>query len=221
RIKTAGGVTWLTVPVHGSPKVPISDIRIDDTQPWRRRHWRTIEHAYRRAPGFDRVAPWLAPILLDREPFLAPLSIRFIEECCRFLGITTPLLRGGALGLEARYRSAPLSRRDATERVIFLLDTFGADTFLSGARGRTIYDAARIEAAGFRILFQDYRHPVYPQRFGPFLPYLSVVDLLMNCGAGSREILLGQRQGEGADRESNPRVRSPEGSPRENPRNPL
>jgi hypothetical protein len=31
-------------------------------------------------------------------------------------------------------------------------------------------------------VFQDYTHPTYPQLWGDFVPYLSVVDLLMNVG---------------------------------------
>ena len=30
--------------------------------------------------------------------------------------------------------------------------------------------------------FQDYQHPEYPQLFGEFIPRLSALDLLMNCG---------------------------------------
>ena len=43
--------------------------------------------------------------------------------------------------------------------------------------------------AGVTLEYQDYRHPAYPQLHPPFVPYLSAVDLLFNCGPQSLEIL--------------------------------
>ncbi len=40
--------------------------------------------------------------------------------------------------------------------------------------------------------YQHYQHPSYPQRFSAeFLPYMSVVDLLMNVGPESLKVLQG------------------------------
>jgi hypothetical protein len=38
-------------------------------------------------------------------------------------------------------------------------------------------------------VYQNYRHPVYKQLFGDFIPYLSVIDLLFNHGEESLSIL--------------------------------
>jgi hypothetical protein len=35
------------------------------------------------------------------------------------------------------------------------------------------------------IVFQDFKHPEYPQCYGPFEPNMSLVDLLFNCGPES------------------------------------
>ena len=45
------------------------------------------------------------------------------------------------------------------------------------------------ERAGVTVEWQDYRHPTYPQQHGEFVPYLSAIDLLLNCGDESRAIL--------------------------------
>ena len=46
---------------------------------------------------------------------------------------------------------------------------------------------------GIRVLRQEYRHPVYPQRWGEFVPYLSGLDLLLAHGDKALAIL---RQGD-------------------------
>jgi hypothetical protein len=44
--------------------------------------------------------------------------------------------------------------------------------------------------AGIEVVWQEFVHPVYPQQFGAFVPYLSSLDVLFNCGiAASRQLL--------------------------------
>ena len=44
---------------------------------------------------------------------------------------------------------------------------------------------------GIEITRADFRPPVYPQLWGDFIYNLSVLDLLLNCGPKSREIVVG------------------------------
>jgi hypothetical protein len=39
------------------------------------------------------------------------------------------------------------------------------------------------------VSFQDFKHPQYPQCYGPFEPNMSIVDLLFNCGQESLAII--------------------------------
>jgi len=39
------------------------------------------------------------------------------------------------------------------------------------------------------MLWQNFVHPVYPQLHGAFVPYLSALDLILNCGDDSASIL--------------------------------
>ncbi len=41
------------------------------------------------------------------------------------------------------------------------------------------------------MVFQAFNHPVYPQLYGDFIPNLSLLDLLFNCGPDSLKILEG------------------------------
>jgi len=41
------------------------------------------------------------------------------------------------------------------------------------------------------VCFQAYDHPTYPQAHGEFVPYMSVVDLLFNCGEDALSIIKG------------------------------
>ncbi len=101
------------------------------------------------------------------------------ERLAELLGIRRemPLASGWALS------DAP------TGRLVDICGRVGADTYLSGAGGQDYLDLGQFDAAGIRVAFQDFAHPAYPQRFGPFEPFMSVVDLLFNCGEESLEII--------------------------------
>jgi hypothetical protein len=66
----------------------------------------------------------------------------------------------------------------------------GATRYLSGTGARDYMAPDLFRDAGIEVLWQDFTHPVYPQLFGEFVPYLSALDALFNCGVqGARELL--------------------------------
>ena len=64
-----------------------------------------------------------------------------------------------------------------------------ADVFIFGKDGETYAKVEDFENSDIKIVFQNYKHPEYPQIHGEFIPYMSVIDLLFNCGSKSLEIL--------------------------------
>lgn len=184
RIKTPGGWQWLTVPVKVEYRnLPlIKEILIDDRASWQKKHLGTINQYYRDAPYFDQYYPELEKILRRRFRFLIDVDLELIAWLVNSLGLERRIILSSELDLPGR----------STERLIRICRHFGADSFYEGASGRDYIDEALFRDAGIRLEYQDYQHPVYPQLYGEFVPYLSTVDLLFNCGAHSLEILKGK-----------------------------
>ena len=63
----------------------------------------------------------------------------------------------------------------------------------SGKMGINYLELPKFESSGILVKFQDYKHPVYTQRFPGFEPYMGVLDLLMNHGDQSLPIILAQK----------------------------
>ena len=101
-------------------------------------------------------------------------------------------LFGGIYGLSNKeiVRSSSLDvRGDRIERLVTLCKIFKADVFYEGAAGKNYIDCKHFEEHGIRVEFQDYKHPVYNQLYGDFVPYLSVIDLLFNHGPESLSVI--------------------------------
>lgn len=178
RIKGPAGPQWITVPVgHGFGQT-IAEVEVRDTEPWRRKHHRALESNYGKAAHFVDEMPLFAGVLEQAWTHLAPLTIEIIRRLATRLGIDTDIRLGSAIE----------ARAHPTLRLVDLCRELGADAYLSGAGGDYL-EQDRFEEAGIELRFQAYEHPTYAQLHGDFEPYMSVVDLLMNCGEDSLSII--------------------------------
>jgi WbqC-like protein len=180
RIKTPDGPRWLTVPVHAPLGTPIDGVTVDAGQPWRALHRQAIGHAYAKAAHLGRHREALERFYATPWERLAPLAVASAEWLGRAVGITTPVRLASTLGVAAR---------DPSERLVALCRAVGADTYLAGRDGARYMVLDPFRAAGIRVLYQDYKHPEYPQLHGEFAPFLSGLDLLLIHGDDALAIL--------------------------------
>jgi hypothetical protein len=106
----------------------------------------------------------------------------------RSLGITKRCAKASELGVEGR----------KSELVLNICRALGASSYYSGRAGQDYLDKDSFRRAGVEIIFQSFNHPVYEQLFMKeqgFVPNLSAVDLLFNCGA-ARALALVEEAGE-------------------------
>jgi len=181
RIKTKEGKMWLAVPVlnNGESYPSISSLRIDNFQRWRERHWRALSLNYARAPFFKDYSPFFEDVYKGEWEKLVDLNICLIKYMMGALGVEKPLYLESKLGI----------RSEKTMRIIDICRALKADTYLSGIGGKDYLAEEQFNSSGIKLVYQDFRHPQYPQCHGPFIPYLSTVDLLFNCGRDSLRIL--------------------------------
>jgi hypothetical protein len=193
RVKLDRGPAWLTVPLvssgGGGQAERILDKRIDNTGRGGRHHWqhrarRTLEVHYGAAPHYARYAPDLEDVYVRRWDWLVDLDLMMLDLARRWFGITVPIVRASSLGL----------RGAKTERIVSLCEAVGAHTYLSGRGGSTGYlDLDRLARASVTTMWQEFRHPVYPQRYpgAGFASHLGFLDLLLNCGPDAGAIAFG------------------------------
>ncbi|MCD6352991.1 MAG: WbqC family protein [Proteobacteria bacterium] len=184
RIKTPDGPLWLTIPVRqkGHISQTLLETEIAEKKRWPRKHLNSLKSCYAKAPYFDRYIDDLSEILQQEWTCLVDLDIALIKYFLKELGIATPLIRSSELGISG----------EKTERLVSICKALGATTFYEGAAGKNYMEEKKFEEAGIRLEYQDYHHPTYPQLYGDFIPYLSVIDLLFNCGDESLEIIIGE-----------------------------
>ena len=180
RLKTQHGPRWLTVPVRARFGTVIRDVPVDDAQPWPRRHLATIEQAYARSPYLAHHRDALHELYGRKWTHLGALASASAEWLVRRLGVRTPVRLASELGATSS---------DPTARLVEVCRAVGGTTYLSGPDGVKYVDRATFAAAGLTVLQQRYEHPEYRQAHGPFVPFLSALDILLMHGDHALSLL--------------------------------
>jgi len=182
RVRTPQGSTWLTVPVETSGKfgqLAIDRLQIASDQPWARKHWKTIDQCYARAPYFHAHRDHLAEIY--SRPWKKFYDL--VDE------ITGYLLRAFAIDVPLVRSSSMRSDKTKSDLVLDICRRLDARLYLSGPLGRGYLDEGSFAAAGIEIVYQDYRHPVYPQLSPGFKAFMAAIDILFMLGPESGQML--------------------------------
>lgn len=184
RIKSATGPIWLTVPVlnTGRQGQKINEVQIDNRSPWARKHITAIAQNYAKAPHLKRYLPQLDALLTRHWESLVELDLAVVELICNWIGIERKIARSSCLVIGG----------EQSERLLNICKKFQADRYLSGDSAQNYLDVKLFLHEGVEVEWQCYRHPTYPQLHGEFAPYLSVLDLVMNVGEKSLDVLTGK-----------------------------
>lgn len=186
RIKAVDGPHWLSVPVHASIESKIMDVTIDQRQKWAKKHIGSIEQFYKKAPFREQYLPLLKEILSRDWEKLVDLDMVLIETMKEWLGIRTPLVRSSELAIGG----------DRNMRLLEICKHYGATRYYSGKAAECYLDGDLFKGNDIEVVFQDFQHPQYAQLHGEFVPYLSAIDLLLNCGPDSKRYLVSNDQKE-------------------------
>lgn len=182
KIKTPSGAIWLTVPVlsTGHREKKIREIEIDNSSDWRRKHWKSIYLNYKKTVYFNRYADFFENVYKKDWQYLTDLNTYMLKWFLNELRIKVVYHKASELHFEG-YKS---------DLVLDMCKKLKADLYIFGILGKEYAEQDKFINEGINLYFQDYKHPVYPQLCGEFIPYVSIIDLLFNCGDKSLDILM-------------------------------
>lgn len=182
--KNKNQVGWYTVPVRkAGVLLSLNETKIDESTFWRKKMWKRIYQNYNKASYFNDFEPFLKEWLLTEYESLASQNIKFIKYICKILNIRTHF----------EYSSDFQSNLKRSEYVIELLLDCGCDVYYC-AKGsfQYMFKGGLFPIPNVEVLFQDFQLKPYGQIGSPdrFVPYLSIVDTLMNIGKEEASILV-------------------------------
>jgi len=180
QIKVNNGSSWLKVATKKTPRnTLINQVQLANTN-WKNDNINLISHNYNKTAFYHEIMPCIEELYSFECINLIDFNLKSIDMLCNLFDISIPQIIASNLNPEGK----------SNELLINILKKVDAKIYLSGVGAKTYMQDNLFADAGIEIIYQSYTPPVYPQLYGDFIPNLSAIDILFNCGIQkSREIL--------------------------------
>jgi hypothetical protein len=190
RLKCDQGELWLTVPIRkkGRGLQKINEVEVFNERNWHHKHLQSIMQNYTHAPYLSDHLPFLKELYQQEWKKLVELNCRVLFYLRDALGIETEFVLQSDLGVQAR----------GTELLVEICRKVGAGVYRSSLVSKKYLDEALFEGNDIQVSYFNFSPPLYPQLWGDFIPNLSALDLLLNCGRESLTIIRRYNNSRGA-----------------------
>lgn len=132
---------------------------------------KTIEQAYRKAPYFTEVYPVITDILLDKETNLAKFLTDSLHAIIGYLAMNVSVLVSSEIEKDTSLKG--------DDKVIDICKQLNATNYINAIGGQELYSKEKFAENGLILNFIKSKSIVYPQFKNKFVPWLSIIDVMM------------------------------------------
>lgn len=171
-----GEKKYITIPFNkkGYMQRKYNELELNGAVDWQTRQKNFIQDSYRRHPYYAEIWARIEPVFTGKFERLTEVTEASVDILRSIFGIETPLVKQSSLSFAEGQKN---------EFLIHILQQLSADRYLSGNGARKYMDMQMFENAGIHVVYQQFTLPEYPQKnSAEFVPGISSLDLLFNCG---------------------------------------
>ena len=175
QIKTSNGFKWMTVPkVKVRLDQKICEVEIEYKNNWKKSHIDFLRQVYKPAPYFSEMISIVNSVYDNNYKYLSELTINSILSVAEYYQLSEDhkFLKSSDLNIGG----------NSTQRVLELVKYFNANKYITGMGALNYFDFELFEKENKKVEFIDYKKLPYPQLYGNFNPYVSILDLIANTG---------------------------------------
>jgi len=132
---------------------------------------KSIQQAYSKAPQFYAVFPLIERIVMNEEGNLAQYLNCSLREICDYLDLSPDWHLSSELMKDNSLR--------AQAKVLDICKKLGADQYVNVPGGKDLYDHESFTDQGLKLSFIEPKTVEYEQFGKPFVPNLSIIDVMM------------------------------------------
>lgn len=188
KLVIGGKGEWVTMPINRSYSGTknINEIEIDNSRSWNQKMLKSIAVNYGKAKYFEHIYPVAESLLQSPGTDLTEFNLKVILEFCGLLDIDTSHFKRGS-----DLKASGIS----TDLLVSIVTEVGCNAYMCGGGASKYQEDEKFTLNNIELIYQNFKHPVYEQfNTKEFVPGLSVLDALMNCGPDlTAEIIMSAR----------------------------
>lgn len=171
RILVDGKDTYITIPLANASD--FLDIRERTVSPdfKREKMLHQVAEAYRKAPFFDPTYALFEKIVHCNEHNLFSYLLNSIKLVCEYLNIATSITISSGIPIDHSLK--------AENKVIALCKHLGSEHYINAIGGQELYSKEEFAGNAINLHFIKTGPVEYVQFNHPFVPWLSIIDVLM------------------------------------------
>lgn len=182
KLRTYNGWNWITVPLKKhSDNTLIKDIAIHNDLRHTKKTLNVLWQNYNKAKFFKLYWDEFEAFYSKEYNLLLELNLELIKFFLKHMGIQIEIVLASNLDVVG-------TKSELNFNICKAID---AKTYISGISGKEYLDLEKFQKADIEVVFQEFHHPIYRQLHEPFIPCMSVIDLLFNQGDKSLDIING------------------------------
>ena len=187
QIRHDSGIKWLTVStVHNDRATPINQIKIDNDFDFRSNHLNILANTYKNTPFCHEMLNLVLDVFSKNFDTISELSEQSILAVCKYFNLDNDIniIKSSQLGTAGK----------GTQRILDICIKLNASTYITGHGAKNYLDHLEFEKIQVGVEYMNYQLKRYPQIHGGFTPYVSVLDLIANCGKSGIEYICSSTQ---------------------------
>jgi hypothetical protein len=130
-----------------------------------------LNASYKKAPYFNDIYELIERIFACKEKNVSVYNTYSLREICNYIGVDTEFLISSEIEKEAKLKGQ--------EKILAISKALGADWYINPIGGVELYSHELFNEENIKLNFIKMRDIRYKQFGNEFVPYLSIIDVLM------------------------------------------
>ena len=147
-------------------------MRTRDELGWKEKHLKTLEMNYGKTKYFREFFDDFKKVLTPSYKNIAEMNIEIINLITRKFGFSVEFFKSSEMFVKTLRE----------ERVLDICNLLNGKIYISGNGAREYEEESHFAQRGLELKYTDYQSIEYTQQWGDFIPNLSIVDFICNCG---------------------------------------
>lgn len=175
-LKPNGEPLYIKVPLQKHARnTPICDVLIKNSENWKNKIISQLAPYKKAAPNYRIVFSLIEEIFNCEYVTIVELNYKVLKIICQYLEIKTPIKIWSEMNIAIEEVKSP------DEWALNICKALNVDKYFNAIGGMSFFDKTKFLKSDIELKFLEFEPIEYMQFTNSFVPFLSIIDIMMFC----------------------------------------